>query len=104
MERPDIIVTTPKPAADSIQTSELSVDGLTHLIIDEADLVISYDYEDDMKIIAEAISQGVQKFLMSATLSTEVNTLKGLFCRDPVVLDVQEKAKDGAGMHQYVVK
>ena len=103
-ESPDIVVATPARAAQNLQNSALSVDKLAHLVIDEADLVLSYGYEDDLQTIADAIPKGVQTFLMSATLTTEVNTLKGLFCRDPVVLDLQESASDSGGVSQYVVQ
>lgn len=102
-ESPDIVVATPARAAQTLQSLALSVDNLAHLVIDEADLVLSYGYEDDLQIIAEAVPKGVQTFLMSATLTTEVNSLKGLFCRDPVILDFQESASDSGGVSQYIV-
>ena len=103
-ESPDIVVATPARAAQSLQNSALSVDKLTHLVIDEADLVLSYGYDDDLQIIADAVPKGVQTSLMSATLTTEVNALKGLFCRDPIILDFQESASDTGGVSQYVVQ
>ena len=103
-ESPDIVVATPARAAQNVQSSALSVDKLAHLVIDEADLVLSYGYEDDLQTIADAVPKGVQTFLMSATLTTEVNDLKGLFCRDPVILDFHESASDSEGVSQYVVQ
>ena len=103
-ESPDIVVATPARAAQNLQNSALSVDKLAHLVIDEADLVLSYGYNDDLQAIANAIPKGIQTFLMSATLTAEVTTLEGLFCRDPAILDFQESANDGEGVSQYVVK
>lgn len=103
-DAPDIVVTTPARAVHNISNTALSVEGLAHLVIDEADLVLSYGYNDDLQTIAKAIPQGLQTFLMSATLTTDVTTLKGLFCRDPVVIDLQEKADDAGGVSQYIVK
>lgn len=103
-ERPDIVVTTPARAAQDLQNSALSVEGLAHLVIDEADLVLSYGYDDDLQAISKAVPKCVQTFLMSATLTTEVDTLKGLFCRDPVILDFKETSNDSGGVSQYVVK
>ncbi len=100
---PDIVVTTPARASLNISTSALSVDKLQHLVIDEADLVLSYGYHEDLKTIAKAIPQGVQTFLMSATLTAETETLKGLFCRNPTVLEFEEEVED-VGISQYVVK
>ena len=103
-ENPHIVVATPARASLYLQNSAFSVEGLAQLVIDEADLILSYGHDDDLHVIAEAVPQGVQTILMSATLSTEVDTLKGLFCRDPAVLDFKETADDDGGVSQYTVK
>ena len=103
-EDPDIVVATPARASLYLKSSAFSVERLAHLVIDEADLILSYGHDDDLQVIAEAVPKGVQTILMSATLSTEVDTLKGLFCRDPAVLNFQETADDGGGVSQYTVK
>ena len=103
-ESPDIVVATPARAAQNLQNLALSVDKLAHLVIDEADLVLSYGYEDDLQTIADAVPKGVQTFLMSATLTTDVDAVKGLFCRDPLILDFQESTSDSGGVSQYVVQ
>ena len=103
-EAPDVVVATPARASVYLQSSSFSVEQLTHLVIDEADLILSYGHDEDLQVISEAVPQGVQTILMSATLSTEVDTLKGLFCRDPAVLNFQEGVEDSGGVSQYTVK
>lgn len=101
---PDLIVSTPSRVLSNIGNSALSLDNLSHLVIDEADLVLSYGYDDDIQALSKAIPRGVQTFLMSATLTAEVDTLKGLFCRSPVTLKLEDKDEQGAGVSQFVVK
>ncbi|OAX82362.1 ATP-dependent RNA helicase DBP9 [Emergomyces africanus] len=101
---PDIVISTPARAIVNINSSALSLELLAHLVIDEADLVLSYGYEEDMESLAKAVPRGVQTFLMSATFTSEVDTLKGLFCRNPVVLKLEEKEDEGAGISQFVVQ
>lgn len=100
---PDIIVATPGRVVMNLNSSSLSLEDLAHLVIDEADLILSYDYEQDLETISKAMPQGIQTFLMSATLRTDVDTLKGLFCRDPMVLKLEEE-KDIDTLSQYVVR
>ena len=100
---PDIVISTPGKASQSLDSAAFSLAELTHLVVDEADLLLSYGYEDDINSISKAVPRGVQTFLMSATLTTEVDTLKGLFCRDPAILKVEEQEKEGEGVTQYVV-
>lgn len=66
--------------------------------------MLSYGYEEDLQALAKAIPEGAQKFLMSATLSAEVETLKGLFCRNPAILELDETEDDGGGVSQFIVK
>jgi ATP-dependent RNA helicase DDX56/DBP9 len=102
---PDIVVSTPARAWSNHCASNLSFDTLTHLVLDEADLLLSYGYEEDLQNVAQAIPKGgVQTILMSATLTTEVDTLKNIFCRDPTLLDLEEPDAEGEGVSQYVVK
>lgn len=101
---PDIVVTTPARASLNLNTSALSLQNLAYLVVDEADLVLSYGYDEDLQNVAKVIPKSVQKFLMSATLTSEVETLKGLFCLNPVVLKLEDTQGDGGGVSQYVVK
>ncbi|KAM3068029.1 ATP-dependent DNA/RNA helicase [Clarireedia jacksonii] len=103
-DSPDIVIATPARASLNINTSALSLQSLTHLVIDEADLVLSYGYDEDLQNVAKSMPKGVQTVLMSATLTSEVETLKGLFCRNPAVLKLEEAEEEGEGVSQYVVK
>ncbi|KAJ5149590.1 ATP-dependent RNA helicase dbp9 [Penicillium atrosanguineum] len=101
---PDLIVSTPTRVLANVNNSALSLEKLTYLVIDEADLVLSYGYDEDINALSKAIPRGVQTFLMSATLTSEVDTLKSLFCRNPVILKLEDKEEKGAGVSQFVVK
>jgi ATP-dependent RNA helicase DDX56/DBP9 len=103
-DAPDIVIATPARAAVNLNSSALSLEHLAHLVIDEADLVLSYGYDEDLQTVAKIMPKGVQTILMSATLTSEVETLKGLFCRNAVVLKLQEAESEGEGVTQFVVK
>ncbi len=103
-ESPDIVIATPARASLNINTSALSLENLAYLVIDEADLVLSYGYDEDLQSVSRSVPKGVQAFLMSATLTTEVEKIKGLFCRNPAVLRLEEHDDDGGGVSQYVVR
>lgn len=103
-ESPDIVIATPARALLNLNTSALSLENLAYLVIDEADLVLSYGYDEDLQSVSRAVPKGVQTLLMSATLTTEVEKIKGLFCRNPVVLKLEEHDDDGGGVSKYVVR
>jgi len=103
-DSPDIIVSTPGRVNQYLASGKLSLSQVRYLVVDEADLVLSYGYEDDINAIANAIPQGVQSFLLSATLTPEVESLKEKFCQNAVVVRIDEREEKGAGITQYVVK
>ena len=102
--RPDIVVSTPGRVAANLRKSALSIENLAHLVIDEADLVLSYDYGGDLDLISQALPTGVQTFLMSATLKSDVLGLKKQFCHDPVVLELEEEERKATKITQYVIR
>ncbi|KAI5362380.1 putative helicase, P-loop containing nucleoside triphosphate hydrolase [Septoria linicola] len=105
---PDIVIATSTRAHQWVNNETLKLDQLQHLIIDEADLVISYDGEEYLQSLAGLLPQGVQKLMMSATLTEEIDTLKSLFFAEgeqPEVLDLSsEEAKEKATLAQYTVR
>jgi ATP-dependent RNA helicase DDX56/DBP9 len=103
-DAPDVLVSTPARAIQNLNKGSIDLQDLSHLVIDEADLVLSYGHESDINALAQAVPRGVQTVLMSATLTTEVDTLKGLLCREPVVLKLEDKEENGQDLVQYVVK
>lgn len=103
-DSPDIVIATPGRACQNLNSATFSLERLTHFVIDEADLVLSYGYEDDLDAISKALPRGVQTFLMSATFTAEIDTLRGLFCRDPAILKLDDTEEVGKGVTQYVVK
>lgn len=102
-EQPDLVVATPARAATHMNSGSLSLQALSSFVIDEGDLVLGYGFKDDITYIAQNIPKGVQTFLMSATLSTDLETLQGLFLRDPVILKLDDLEKDSHSVKQYVV-
>ena len=64
----------------------LSLGSLESLVIDEADLILSYGHDEDVRQIFGGgyLPKVFQSFLMSATMTEDVEALKGLALRSPV--------------------
>lgn len=101
---PDIVISTPARAWQNVNSSALSLDHLACLVLDEADLLLSYGYDQDIENIAQSVAKGVQTIMMSATLTPEVDQLKSILHRNPALLDVAEPDSEGGGISHYVVK
>ncbi|UNI22930.1 RNA helicase [Purpureocillium takamizusanense] len=105
---PDVVISTPARAWHNVQanSSPLDVTKLSHLVLDEADLLLSYGYEEDLENLAWSIPKGIQTIMMSATLTDEVDSLKKIFYRSnvPALLDLEEPDAEGEGVTQLVTK
>lgn len=106
MEKPDIIVATPTRALAHIKAGNLDLrQSLELLIIDEADLLFSFGYEDDIRGILSNLPKIYQAFLMSATLSEDVRALKRMVLHNAVILKLEEsQLPEASQLTQYHIK
>ncbi|EES15126.1 hypothetical protein BDA96_07G167000 [Sorghum bicolor] len=91
---PNILVSTPACVATCISKGIIrgpSVkESLSMMIFDEADLLLSYRCEDDLKALIPHIPRSCQSILMSATSSSDVDKLTKLLLHNPFILTLSE--------------
>lgn len=98
-----IVVGTPAKVLGCVEKGDVVVGNVQFLVIDEADLVLSYGYNDDLTKLNELLPlKKCQTFLMSATLSEDVEEIKQKFCSKPAVLKLEESNDES--ILQYYVK
>ena len=95
---PEILIATPARAAECVREnlfpSGALASGLELLVLDEADLLLSFGYEEDIKKVVDACEKGVQCMLLSATAGEELARLEALVLQHPVRLDVSATKAD----------
>ncbi|KAL6440820.1 hypothetical protein ACFW04_003332 [Cataglyphis niger] len=90
-EMPDIIVVTPGRLLQHLKAGNLMLKhSLETLIIDEADLLFSFGYENEIKTVLTYLPTAYQAILASATLSEDVKALKKLVLHNPAILKLEE--------------
>ncbi|KAL0332367.1 UNVERIFIED_CONTAM: DEAD-box ATP-dependent RNA helicase 16 [Sesamum calycinum] len=91
---PDIVVSTPACVQTCLSSGMLQAralqESLSVLVLDEADLLLSYGYEDDLKALTAHVPKRCQCLLMSATSSADVEKLKKLVLHNPYILTLPE--------------
>ena len=102
---PSVLVSTPSRLVPHLQSASSNfLSTLEYLVVDEADLVFSFGYADDLqKLVTEYLPKTVQSFLMSATLSPEVDSLKQLVLRNPVTLKLEDAEDEPSKLQQYSI-
>jgi ATP-dependent RNA helicase DDX56/DBP9 len=87
-DKPDIVVSTPSRCLMHLRQESFTLSQLETLVIDEADLILSYGHSaDDIASILNGpweLPVVYRRFLMSATMTGEVEQLQGIVLRDPV--------------------
>lgn len=106
MEKPDVIVGTPSRVLAHLTAQNLVLhSSLETLVVDEADLLFSFGFEDDLKSLLCHLPKIYQSFLMSATFSEDVQALKELLLHNPVILKLQgSQLPDSSQLQQYSIK
>jgi len=99
-DRPSVLVSTPGGLLAHIRSGGSVLENtlresVESLVVDEADLVLSFGYADDVTQIMKYLPKICQGFLMSATLSPELNSLKKVVLHSPAVLKLEEEDEDG---------
>jgi len=106
-ELPTILVTTPSSLLSLCQERRRTMrplkETLKILVIDEADVMFSFGYEEDMRALCMLLPSTYQAVMTSATLSEEVEQLKGLMLHKPVLLKLEEPRVTGKLSQFYYV-
>uniref|UniRef100_A0A3B5KJ21 Probable ATP-dependent RNA helicase DDX56 n=1 Tax=Takifugu rubripes TaxID=31033 RepID=A0A3B5KJ21_TAKRU len=105
MEKPDIVVGTPSRILAHLNAQNLLLhSSLEMLVVDEADLLFSFGFEADLKNLLCHLPKIYQSFLMSATLSEDVQSLKELLLHNPIILKLQgSQLPDSSQLQQYSI-
>ena len=91
-KKPHVIVATPGRLVDHLQnTKGFSLRSLKFLIMDEADRMLSLDFEEHINTILSLIPRERRTFLFSATMTSKVAKLQKASLVDPVKVEVSTK-------------
>ena len=91
---PHIVVATPGRLVDHLEnTKGFSLAKLKYLVMDEADRMLSMDFEEEINKILDCIPDhstgGRRTMLFSATMTSKVQKLQRASLHDPVKVEVQ---------------
>ena len=102
--KPDIIVSTPAKLVQHLKNGNLSIDlsNVKTLIIDEADLILSFGYYEDIQFIISKIPKIFQGIFLSATLSPELDKFKRVVLHNPAILKLHEPKHAGHLLQFYL--
>lgn len=91
-KKPHIIIGTPGRLVDHLQnTKGFSLRTLKYFVLDEADRMLSMDFEEEINQILAVIPRERNTFLFSATMTSKVQKLQKASLTNPVKVEVSNK-------------
>jgi ATP-dependent RNA helicase RhlE len=85
----DIVIATPGRLLDLVRKRSLSLAGLKHLVIDEADKLLELGFSDEMDDILQLLPARRQTLLFSATMNSAIQEVIHLFLKAPRTIQVE---------------
>ena len=86
----DLVVATPGRMIDLIEREAISVEGVAHVVVDEADRMADMGFLPQVEWILRNVRSDRQTLLFSATLDGVVNSLIRRYQHEPVMHEVVE--------------
>lgn len=98
----DILISTPGRIVAHLEAKNFDPSSVHTLIIDEADLILSFGSKTDLCSIFDHLPKAVQILCMSATLSPELRALKKSVFHNAAILKLEEQVTDGKLQQFYL--
>ncbi|VIO89654.1 DEAD/DEAH box helicase family protein [Brugia malayi] len=92
LKKPDFVVSTPGRLLHALKKYGKPCESVKHVVLDEADLLLSFGYAEEMRLIKNFFPAHHQTIFTSATMTENVEALKELYVTGPIVL---MKLKEG---------
>jgi len=87
----DVLIATPGRLMDLLNQRHVRLDGVTHLVLDEADRMLDMGFIRDVRKIVAALPKQRQSLLFSATMPDEVSKLAHEMLQNPLRVEVTPK-------------
>jgi ATP-dependent RNA helicase DeaD len=95
-----VVVGTPGRVMDHMRRGNLKLDGLTTLVLDEADEMLRMGFIDDVEWVLEQAPKPRQIALFSATMPAEIRKITRRYLEDPAEITVEVKSATAETIRQ----
>ena len=96
----NIIIATPGRLMDFMEQGMINFNGLTHLVLDEADRMLDMGFLPSIKRIVKAMPVKRQTLFFSATMSPEIEHIAYAMLNDPAYIEVSPRGRAAGTIRQ----
>ena len=93
MNKADIVVATPGRLLDHMRRGNVNFSKIKSFVLDEADKMVEMGFIEDIEQILSQTPRNRQILLFGATISREVDYIKGKYMHDSVVVEAQSQVE-----------
>jgi len=87
----EVLIATPGRLLDLIDHNALSISGIQHLVIDEADKMFQLGFGEEMNKLFAMMPVAKQTTLFSATLNDKVSEMKERLSINPTIIEIKKE-------------
>ncbi len=95
-----VVVGTPGRIMDHMRKGTLKLDGLKHLVLDEADEMLRMGFIDDVEWILTHVPEERQIALFSATMPRQIAKVASTYLKDPAIVQIKLSTTTAATIRQ----
>lgn len=99
---PHIIIGTPGRLKKAFEESNIRIDTIQLLVIDEADMTLEYGFLEDLDYIFSRLIRHSKVMCLSATLKDDCKNFISSYLYEPLIIDVKDKRKDPLIKHYLI--
>lgn len=102
-KNPQIVVATPGRLLDHMNRRTVRLDGVSTVVLDEADEMLDMGFMKDVRKILDSMKKRRQLVMFSATISREVMDISWLYQRDEVEITVNPVLESAPRITQFSI-
>ncbi|MFC3282149.1 DEAD/DEAH box helicase [Litchfieldella rifensis] len=99
-----VVVGTPGRVIDHLDRGSLKLEGLSALVLDEADEMLRMGFIDDVKRVVADTPTDAQRVFFSATLPAEIERIVNRYLVDPVKVMIESSVGTAESIEQRLVR
>lgn len=97
----EVLIATPGRLLDLIDHNALSISGIQHLVIDEADKMFQLGFGEEMNKLFAMMPVARQTTLFSATLNDKVSEMKERLSINPTIVEIKKEEVEIDNIEQF---
>ncbi len=96
-----VVVATPGRLIDHLERGSIELSSLKYCVLDEADEMLDFGFEEELNRILEQVPSGCRMALFSATFPTKIKQLAGRHMAEAQKIEIQATQRTVSAVEQY---